>query len=71
MDIGSSTGVQAATSVAGNAMKDTMGAQLISKTLDKLNTGSSFSGAAVNPDYQFQKDVLSASGIGTKLDAIA
>ena len=69
MDLGSTGGVQAATSMASKAMTDTMGAQLISKTLDKLNTGSSAAGGAVNPDYQFQKDVLSAAGIGNKIDA--
>ena len=44
MDLGSTGGVQAATSMASKAMTDTMGAQLISKTLDKLNTGSSAAG---------------------------
>ena len=49
------------TSGVAGAFKDTMGAQLMTKTLDKLNTKP---GAEMpNPDYQFQKDVLSAGYI--------
>lgn len=61
----------AATAMATSAIKDTTGAQLISKTLDKMNTAQSMSGPKINADYQFQKDVLSAAGIGNKLDTIA
>ncbi|CAK7029126.1 MAG: hypothetical protein DELT_02707 [Desulfovibrio sp.] len=56
-------------SQAQGVLKDTTGAQLISKTLDRMNTAQSLTGPKVNADYQFQKDVLSAAGIGTKLDA--
>ena len=67
------SGVQAsiAGEAASSAIKDTTGAQLISKTLDKLHTGMTLSGPVVNPDYQFQKDVLNAAGIGNKLDIVA
>lgn len=61
-------GTNAAASVTASAIKDTTGAQLISKTLDKMNTGMTLTGPKVNADYQFQKDVLSAAGIGAKLD---
>ena len=57
--------------VAAGVIKDTTGAQLITMTLDKLNTGMALSGPVVNPDHQFQKDMLNAAGIGTKLDTIA
>ena len=65
-------GTQASISVeaAVSAIKDNTGAQLISQTLDRLNTSTPPPGAMVNADYQFQKDVLNAAGIGTKLDAI-
>lgn len=66
-------GVQAsfAAEAITSAIKDTTGAQLITKTLEKLNANTALSGSAVNSDYQFQKDVLNAAGIGNKLDAIA
>ena len=70
MEIGSSAGLGMSASVASGAIKDTLGAQLVGKTLDKLNTANSFSGPVVNPDYQFQKDVLQGAGLGTKLDAM-
>ena len=65
MDITGAAGVQASASMASSAIKDTLGAQLIGKTLDKLNTGTS---GNVDSNYQFQKDVLSAAGIGNKID---
>ncbi|MDL2285129.1 hypothetical protein LJB93_00105 [Desulfovibrio sp. OttesenSCG-928-F07] len=55
-------------SALAQTIKDSTGAQLITKTLDKLNTAQTLSGPAVNADYQFQKDVLQAAGLGTKLD---
>lgn len=69
MDAVQSTG--AATAMAAGAIKDTTGAQVVSKTLDKLNTAQGMGGPKVNADYQFQKDVLNAAGIGNKLDTIA
>ena len=58
------------TGAVAGALKDTVGAQLISKTLEKLNGGMGLPGKVVNQDYQFQKDVLQAAGIGTRLDAV-
>ena len=70
-----STSVSAASGALAGALDQQMfGASLINKTLDKLNTGSQGMTPTVNPDYAFQKDVLSAAyadqGIGTKLDTV-
>lgn len=63
-------------SAAGDAApfdKQTVGAAVVDKTLDYMNSGSS--GATASSDmsqtYQFSKDVLGAyaSGIGTLADA--
>ena len=67
-------GIQSAGGAASQAqgiLKDIAGAQVITKTLDKLHTTQSFNGPKIDADYQFQKDVLSAAGIGTMLDKIA
>lgn len=61
----------AAAAMTQSALKDTTGAQLISKTLDKMNTSMSLSGPKIDAGYQFQKDVLGAAGIGTRLDTVA
>ena len=66
---GATAQVAIATEAFTGAIKDTTGAQLINKTLDKLNTGTALSGAVVNPDQQFQKDVLNGMGIGANLDS--
>ncbi len=57
-------------SIAADVIKDATGAQLITKTLDKMNTMQTGSGPQLNPDYDFQKTVLNAAGLGTKLDAM-
>jgi len=64
-------GISGAASQTRGVIKDTTGAQLISKTLDKMNTVQSLSGPKVNANYQFQKDVMAAAGIGTKLNVTA
>ncbi len=70
MDISTGTAFSGASAAqANNMQKDVAGAQLITKTLDKLNTTGM--GAKVDQDYQFQKDVLNAAGIGNKLDTVA
>lgn len=48
--------------------KETFGAQVVSKTLDVMNSGN----AASASDYQFQKDVLNAAytGQGTIIDEL-
>ena len=56
---------------AAGVLKDTTGAQIISKTLANVNVGAGGPGSAADPNHQFQKDVLAAAGIGNKLDAIA
>lgn len=70
MEIGNSAGLGIPASAASGAIKDTLGAQLVGKTLDRMNTANTLSGPVVNPDYQFQKDVLQGAGLGRKLDAI-
>ena len=57
-----------AASAAAGAIKDTTGAQLITKTLDLLDTGMSLSGPVANAEHQFRKDVLAAAGIGGTLE---
>lgn len=57
-------GIDSTAALAQGAIKDTTGAQLISKTLDKVNMGA----PSVEAGVQFQKDVLGAAGIGTMLD---
>ncbi|MDR2826078.1 MAG: hypothetical protein LBV76_04710 [Deltaproteobacteria bacterium] len=64
----SSAEASVAAATASRAIKDTLGADLISKTLDTLNASSKLSGAQEDQSYQFQKEVLSAAGIGRGLD---
>ena len=73
MDSFGGAGAQASISagVLASVIKDMTGAQLISQTLDRINTSMALAGPVVNPDYQFQKDVFSAMGIGNKLDIFA
>ena len=61
-------GMQGSAAATAGALKDIAGAQVVTKTLDKMNMGSTASGPKVDADYQFRKDVLSAAGIGQKLD---
>jgi hypothetical protein len=70
MDIASAMQVEGGASLAAQAIKDSTGAQLIAKTLDKLHAaqGRPAGITAVDTDYRFQKDVLNAYGIGNKLD---
>jgi hypothetical protein len=70
MDIGSAQEAQTAAGAASSVMQDSLGAQLISKTLDRLHAARTLSGVAVDPSYQFQKDVLQSIGIGQKVDSI-
>ena len=66
-------GAAAQASISAEAIasiiKDDAGAQLINKTLEKLNAGMAISGPVIDSDYQFQKVVLNAAGIGNKLDS--
>ena len=71
MDIQGSSAVHA----LGSALdQQTMGATLISSTIDRMNTNSGGLTSQVNPDYAMQKAVLSSAyadkGIGTKLDMV-
>jgi hypothetical protein len=70
MEIFTAQETQTAASAAAGAIQDTLGAQLIAKTLDRLHTSASLSGPVVDPDYQFQKDVLQSIGIGRKVDSV-
>ncbi|WP_320169078.1 hypothetical protein [Maridesulfovibrio sp.] len=56
---------QAATAIDTATEKQLFGAQVVTKTLDYMN--SSQSGSSSNSDYDFQKSVLGAaySGVGT------
>ncbi len=57
--------------VAAGAIKDTTGASVITKTLDKMNSvPDGMGGTKLNADYDFQKTVMNAAGIGNKLDAV-
>ncbi|MDR2076053.1 MAG: hypothetical protein LBP61_03860 [Desulfovibrio sp.] len=69
MEILNAQEAQAAASAAAGAIHDVLGAQLITKTLDRLHTSASLTGAVVDQDYQFQKDVLQGIGLGLKVDA--
>lgn len=64
------TGTGAGAQAAG-AVKDITDAQVVTKTLDKLNTAQTLSGPKIDAGYQLRKDVLNAAGIGLKLDAHA
>ena len=64
-------GVSGAATQAQGVIKDTTGAQLISKTLDKMNTFQTVSGPKIDAGYQLRKDVLNAAGIGTVLNSVA
>ena len=68
MDI--STATSSASQAAG-IQKDTTAAQLITKTLEKLNTTQDGLTSKVDSNFQFQKEVLGAAGIGNKLDISA
>ncbi|MDR2503715.1 MAG: hypothetical protein LBD82_04950 [Deltaproteobacteria bacterium] len=68
MDIVSAAQADASGAMAAQVIKDSTGAQLVAKTLDKLNAGPGVAGGQPNQDYQFQKDVLNAAGIGRQLD---
>ena len=61
----------ASPSGAEGIIKDTTGAQIISGTLDKMNTGLTATGPKMDADYQFRKDVLAAAGVGRGLDITA
>ncbi len=56
--------------MAKSISQDTMGAELINKTLNNLNQNK---GGSANADMEFQKDVLSAAatGKGTIINIIA
>ena len=56
---------------AQGILKDTAGAQLITKTLDKMNTFQTLGGPKIDTGYQLRKDVLNAAGIGMKLNTVA
>jgi hypothetical protein len=65
-------------SMAGRVQRDTMGAQIITKTLDYMNGTNSLGygssvGISNNADYNFQTSVLNAaySGKGTFVDIIS
>ena len=48
--------------------KQTFGAQVVSATLDKMNQNGF---GQTNSDYDFQKSVLSAHGLGLNVDVTA
>jgi hypothetical protein len=51
--------------LASTTAKKTFGAQVVTGTLDRLNTNQN---GDRNLDYDFQTKVLSGMGIGSKLD---
>jgi hypothetical protein len=65
-------------SMAGRVQRDAMGAQVITKTLDYMNSAGSLGygssvGISNNVDYNFQTSVLNAaySGKGTIVDVLS
>lgn len=70
MDWSASGGTDVAASASAAADKQTFGAQVVSETLDVMNSDPM--SASSNADYNFQKNVLSAvyTGTGTILDSM-
>lgn len=73
MEIQGAQAAQAATSVLKGALEtQTLGASLITSTVDRLNSGRVGMTPVVNADYLAQKSVLSAAygdkGIGLNVD---
>jgi len=62
-----SSAASAVSQVEG-VIKGTTGVQLITKTLDRMNTSQPLSGPKIDAGYQFQKNVLNAAGIGNSPD---
>ncbi|MFP4237548.1 MAG: hypothetical protein ACLFRQ_08410 [Desulfonatronovibrio sp.] len=68
MEIQSDIGV---VQMAQSMSKETFGAQVVTKTLDELNTNNNSSGST-DSDYDFQKSVLQAAvtGESTAIDKL-
>ena len=64
-------GLDSAAAHIQGVIKDTTSAQLITNTLDKMNTFQTLSGPKIDAGYQLRKDVLNAAGIGTALNTVA
>ena len=66
-------GVNAPSDAAGQVqgmLKDMTAAQVITKTLDRMNEYAARAGMVADTGYQFRKDVLNGAGIARKLDSI-
>jgi hypothetical protein len=50
---------------ASAIQQQTMGAQVVTETINKMNTGSN---GQVNADHDFQTKVLAGMGKGTQID---
>ncbi|MYL83269.1 hypothetical protein GTA51_09005 [Desulfovibrio aerotolerans] len=59
--IGGSTAGAAASAI----QNQTLGAQVVTETINKMNTDSN---GKVNPDHDFQTKVLAGMGKGTQID---
>ena len=59
--IGGSTSGAAASAI----QNQTLGAQVVTETINKMNTDSN---GKVNPDHDFQTKVLAGMGKGTQID---
>ncbi|MDR1945955.1 MAG: hypothetical protein LBQ51_02150 [Desulfovibrio sp.] len=68
MDTATAAMAQGAASLTGQVIKDNTAANVITGTLNRLNAGGLTGAQRMEADYQFQKEVLNAAGIGTKLD---
>ncbi|MFC1592063.1 hypothetical protein ACFL43_06030 [Thermodesulfobacteriota bacterium] len=66
MEIQASQMSSLAVNTSAASQKEQLGAQLINKTISKMNEKPS---GSVQSDYQFQKDVLSAAAPGMGADA--
>lgn len=58
----SGTGMSSMAGLAQSAAKQTFGAQVVAKTLDYMNSGSS-GGTGKDADYDFQTKVLTAGAV--------
>lgn len=62
MEIQSGAGLDV---MAQSISKETFGAQLVTKTIDNMNTNNKFSGSgSTDADYDFQKSVLTGAYMG-------
>lgn len=65
MEIGSTSGMSAYANSYGGMQKDMFGAQLVTRTLDTLNSDP-FGKGGMSQTYDFAKDVLMGATVGQR-----